>query len=197
MSNSLWPHGLYSPWNSPSQNTGVGSLSLLRGIFPTQGSNPGLPHCRQFLYQLSHTGSPKRGTVMIKSNPIPTRWVTHRLENNNTKEVLTLLWRFWIPHSVESQPGGFDKGTVNPQGVWPWGPAGYDYRPSRGLRKTETPILESANKILCAARPGGEDKWPHRRLNQNHLPVSDGRLWRHGLAGVHQRDEGTRRSPVV
>ena len=40
---SLRPHGLYSPWNSPGQNTGVGSLSLLRGIFPTQGSNTGLP----------------------------------------------------------------------------------------------------------------------------------------------------------
>ena len=58
MSNSLRPHGLYSPWNSPGQNTGVGSLSLLQGIFPTQGSNPGLPHCRWILYQLSHKGSP-------------------------------------------------------------------------------------------------------------------------------------------
>ena len=46
-----------SPWNSPGQNTGMGSLSLLQGIFPTQGSNPGLPHCRQFLYQLSHRRS--------------------------------------------------------------------------------------------------------------------------------------------
>ena len=51
---SLRPHGLYSPWNSPGQNTGVGSLSLLQGISPTQGSNPGLPHCRRILYQLSH-----------------------------------------------------------------------------------------------------------------------------------------------
>ena len=59
VSDSLWPHGLYSPWNSPGQNTGVGSLSLLQGIFPTQGSNPGLLHCRQILYQLSHKGSPK------------------------------------------------------------------------------------------------------------------------------------------
>ena len=38
-SNSLWPRGLYSPWNSPGQNTGVGSLYLLQGIFSTQGSN--------------------------------------------------------------------------------------------------------------------------------------------------------------
>ena len=59
MSNSLWVHGLYSPWNSPGQNTGVGSLSLLQGIFPTQALNPGLPHCRRILYQLSQQGSPR------------------------------------------------------------------------------------------------------------------------------------------
>ena len=58
MSNSLQPHGLYGPWNSLGKNTGVSSRSLLQGIFPTQGSNPGLPHCRQILYQLSHQGSP-------------------------------------------------------------------------------------------------------------------------------------------
>ena len=54
VSDSLRPHGLYSPWNSPGQNTGVGSLSLLQGIFPTQGLNPSLLHCRWILYQLSH-----------------------------------------------------------------------------------------------------------------------------------------------
>ena len=58
VSDSLRPHRLYSPWHSPGQNTGVGTLSLLQGIFPTQGSNPGLPHCRHILYQLSHKGSP-------------------------------------------------------------------------------------------------------------------------------------------
>ena len=52
VSQSLQPRGLYSPWNSPGQNTEVGSLSLLHGIFPTWGWNPGLPHCRQILYQL-------------------------------------------------------------------------------------------------------------------------------------------------
>ena len=59
VSNSLQPHGPYSPWNSPGQNTGIGSLSLLQGIFSTQGLNPGLPHCRWILYQLSHKGSPR------------------------------------------------------------------------------------------------------------------------------------------
>ena len=52
VSDSLWPHRLYSPWNSPGQNTGVGSLSLLQGIFPTQELNRVLLHCRQILYQL-------------------------------------------------------------------------------------------------------------------------------------------------
>ena len=52
--NSLQPRGLYSPWNSPGQNTGVSSLFLLQGIFPIQGSNPGLPHCWRILYQLSN-----------------------------------------------------------------------------------------------------------------------------------------------
>ena len=58
MSDSLWPHRLCSPWNSPGQNTGVGSHSLFQGIFPTQGSNPGLLHCRLILYHLSLDESP-------------------------------------------------------------------------------------------------------------------------------------------
>ena len=100
MSDSLWPHGLHSPWNifiqarileweafpfsrdlpnpgikprSPAlqadslpvelqgkpKNIGVGSLSLLQRIFPTQESNQGLLHCRWILYQLSHKGTPR------------------------------------------------------------------------------------------------------------------------------------------
>ena len=59
MSDSLQPHRLYSQWNSPGQNTGVGSRSLLQGIFPTQALNPSLPHCRQIVYQMSPQGSLK------------------------------------------------------------------------------------------------------------------------------------------
>ena len=66
---SLWPHGPNSPRNSPGQNTGVGSCSLLQGIFPTQGLNQGLSHCRWILYQLSHEGSP----VMQRS----LKWALH------------------------------------------------------------------------------------------------------------------------
>ena len=59
MSDPSQPHGLFSPQNSPGKNTGVGNLSLLQGIFPTQGPNPGLPHCRQTLYKLNHQRSPR------------------------------------------------------------------------------------------------------------------------------------------
>ena len=63
MSDSLQPQGLepprlLCPWNSPGQNTGVGSCSLLQGVFKTQGLNPCPPHHRQTLYHLTHQGSP-------------------------------------------------------------------------------------------------------------------------------------------
>ena len=90
MSKSLWPHGLYCPWDSPDQNTGVGSLSLLQGIFPAKGSNPGLPHCRQILYQLSHKGSPRilelvtypfssRLTQELNQGLLHCRWILYQL----------------------------------------------------------------------------------------------------------------------
>ena len=58
MSDSLQPPGLYSSWNSPGQNTRMGSSSLLQEILPTQELNRGLLYCRQILYQLSYQGSP-------------------------------------------------------------------------------------------------------------------------------------------
>ena len=67
MSDSLWTHGLCSPWNSPGQIT-VGSYSLLQGIFPIQGLNPGVLHCTWILYQLSHksaTGPPGESHTIL------------------------------------------------------------------------------------------------------------------------------------
>ena len=60
--NSLRPYGLQTirllcPWDSPGKNTGVGRHAFHQGIFPTQGLNPHLLHCRQILYPLSHLGS--------------------------------------------------------------------------------------------------------------------------------------------
>ena len=75
MSDSLCPQGLFSPWNSPGQNTGVGSLSLLQGIFPTQGSNPGRLYCRWILYQLSHQGSRRPGfDPWVRKIPWRRKW---------------------------------------------------------------------------------------------------------------------------
>ena len=66
MSDSLQPHGLqhsglFCSWDSPGKNTGVGFHFLLQEISLSQGSNPGLSHCRQSLYHLSHQGSICRG----------------------------------------------------------------------------------------------------------------------------------------
>ena len=69
--------GLFAaPWtmNSPGQNTGLGSLSLLQGICPTQGSNPGLPHCRWILSQLSH-----------KENPRILEWVAYPFSSGSSQ----------------------------------------------------------------------------------------------------------------
>ena len=81
VSNSLQPHGLYSPWNYPGQKTGVGSLSLL------QGSNPDLPHWRQILYQLSHKGSPR---IL--------EWVAYPFSNGSfwpSNQTGVSLWRMY------------------------------------------------------------------------------------------------------
>ena len=71
VSNSVWPYGLQParllcPWDSSGQNTGVGTCSRLRVIFPTWGSNSGLLHCRWILYHLSHQGSPRTSISAFK-----------------------------------------------------------------------------------------------------------------------------------
>ena len=99
MSDSLWPHGLYSPWNSPGQNTGVGSLPLLQRIFPTQGSNPVLPHCRQILYQLSHKGSSGWIETHWTSNPgtMSPSWALYFRDSTLAFLYLSFLtmWGIW------------------------------------------------------------------------------------------------------
>ena len=121
--NSPW-----KSWNSPGQDTGVGSLSLLQGIFPTQGSNPGLLHCGWILYQLSHKGSPRilewvaypyfsgssqprnRTRVSCIAGKFFTNWAIrvtftfhfHALEKKMATHSRVLAWR--IPETGE--PGG-------------------------------------------------------------------------------------------
>ena len=107
----------------------------------------------------------------------------HELENNNIKDVLPLLWRFWTPCQVSQ--------LEEPQGIWPWSPGGLDYRISTGLGETETLVLESTNKALLEPRPKGKEQWPCRRLNRNYLLPLKGLLWRHGSPGAPHRDGGT------
>ena len=105
VSDSVWSHRLYSPWNSPGQNTGVGSLSLLQGIFPIQGSNPGHLHYRQILYQLSYKGSPGWRKERGKLSDLRTWWTKMRSTPGHRKELManglpfhmsTLIDRWWL-----------------------------------------------------------------------------------------------------
>ena len=94
VSSFLWPHELYSPWNSSGQNTGVGSLFLLQGIFP------GLLHCRWILYQLSHKRSP--GILELVAYPFssgssqPRNWAGSPAWQADS---LALLQTYWIMHA--------------------------------------------------------------------------------------------------
>ena len=112
VSDSLRPYGLYSPWNSSGENTGMGNLSLLQGIFPTQGSNPGLPHWGQILYQLSHQGRPRileqvadsfssrssRSRNRTRVSSIADRLFTNRAIREWLMETLTLGGHFCALH---------------------------------------------------------------------------------------------------
>ena len=107
----------------------------------------------------------------MKSSPIPARWVTYRLDNNNTKEVITLFWTFWTPCQAslaEHPTKGFEiPREFGLECLWDL----IIDRTSRGLGETEISVLECTNNILPAPTPGREEQWPHRRLNQNYMIV--------------------------
>ena len=166
MSDSLQPHVLYSPWNSPGQNigvgslsllpwrdpnpgikprspalqadsfpaegkpknTGVGSLSLLQGTFPTQESNQGLLHGRQILYQLSYQGSPTGSEIQ--------KWTDMYIGNTEVKLCVCVLSHFspiWLlatPRTVARQ-APLSTGSSR-QEYW----SGLPCPPSRGSAQT-------------------------------------------------------------
>ena len=82
---------LFCPWNSPGYFPGVGCHSLLQGILPTQGSNPGLPRCRQILYQLSHQGSSGRSCILTENLPYLTVGFYELFTENSLKNQLLHL----------------------------------------------------------------------------------------------------------
>ena len=115
MPDSLRPHGLQPtrllcPWDFPGKDTEVGCHFLLQGIFPTQGSNPGLLHCRQILYLLSYKGSPLSEFSLVQfssvaqlcptlCNPMnhsrPGLPVRHQLPGVHSNSCLSSWW--WHP----------------------------------------------------------------------------------------------------
>ena len=98
-----------SPWNSPGRNIGVGRFSLLQGTFPTQGSNPGLQHCRWNLYQLSHRGSPRivewvaypfsRGSSWLRNQTGVSCFAGRFFTKWAIKEAL--VWRYSTPFRLD------------------------------------------------------------------------------------------------
>ena len=122
--------------------------------------------------------------IMIASNLIAARWMNRSLENNNTKEVRSLLWRFWALCQA-SQPRDPVKGLglsreYNFQGQW-----------DLITGETEAPLLEGTNKNTCASTPRGKEQWLHRILNQMYLLVLEGLLWRKVSTVACYRDRYT------
>ena len=90
---------LLHPWDFPGKNTGMDCHFLLQEIFPTQGLNPGLPHCRQILYQLSHQGSPERGIdIMNKSQESSQEGLQFSCTVKLVKPFLWILISFFVSH---------------------------------------------------------------------------------------------------
>ena len=100
VSNSLWPQDCSLPGssvhgNSPGKNTGVGCHALLQGIFPTQGSNPGLPHCRWILYHLSYQESPKLLEWVAYPFSRGTSWPRNRTRVSCIVDRIFTSWATW------------------------------------------------------------------------------------------------------
>ena len=95
-------HGILSP----SRNTGMVCHFLLQGIFPTQGSNPHLQHCRRILYHLSHQGSPYHN--------LNTKQITD-ISKDFQKSLGTILWLFGVQFKQNPKlPDFFQKQSLAP-----------------------------------------------------------------------------------
>ena len=103
---TLQPHGLYSLWNSVGQNTGVDSLSLHQEIFPTQGSNPCLLHCRWILYQLSPQESPRILEWVVYPSSSKSSW------SRSWTRISRITGRFFTTWAIREAQGFIIQGSV-------------------------------------------------------------------------------------
>ena len=136
----------------------------------------------------------RRSTTTIKSNPIPAGLVTHKLENNNTKGVFPLLWRFWTPCQA-SQPGDPTKRLGIPRESDLEGQQdliiGLSLDSGKQSGRLQSWMAQTKSRTQ---QERGKKQRPCRRLNQNYLLVLEGLLWRHGSSEAHHRDRGHGRS---
>ena len=158
----------YNPWNSPGHNTGVGSCFLLQGIFPTQGSNPGLPHCRRILYQLSHKGGPLLTQVCIK-----------HIQGLNAKEEKLIFILFW---SLEHLLCKAELWSRSQASLILYG-AGH-HRAMRCSEKYKTGLLnmlmirgKNATCTLNIKREGWNIFLQQSQVRNGFLPISFGIVW--------------------
>ena len=135
---TLRPHILYSPWNAPGLNTGVGSLPLLQRIFPTQRLNPDLPHCRRILYQLSHKGSPRilgwvaypyssrssqprnQTRISCTAGRFFTNWAIREENRRIHLQIACLLWYLYLDYTKNFYVGELSiaSGVLSADGWW-------------------------------------------------------------------------------
>ena len=128
----------------------------------------------------------RRGTSVIKSNPIHALWVTHKLENNYIAEVLPQEWKFWVPHQAP-QPEGLQMGGGAPRESSFEGQK--DLIP--GIPQTEGTrncTLRGHTQGLVCTRTQGKKQWPHKGLGQTYLLVLEGLSGRRGVVVAHYRD---------
>ena len=131
----------------------------------------------------------RRDTVTIKSNPIPATWVTHRLENNYTTEVLPQEWKFWAPHQAP-QPGGLAMGGGAPresgfegqQDVITGSPQDW------GKQKLHSWRVHTRSGVHQDPR---KKQWLHKSQGQTYLLVLEGLLQRWGVAMAQSGDKST------
>ena len=138
----------------------------------------------------------RRSTTTVKSNPIPAGWVTHKLENNNTKK----FWRCCEGSESQSSRPGNSK-----QGLWILRESDLEQQWDLIIGLSEewekkTPVLKATSKILHASRLRGKEQCTHRRLNQNYLlfwRASCGGLGQQGLPeGRGHREHQARKAPL-
>ena len=162
VSDSLQPHGLYSPWNSPGQNTGVGSLSLLQGLFPTQRLNPGLLHCRRILNQLSHKGSPR----VLEWVAYPFSRGSSQPRNGTLVSCITDgFFSSWATREALSEDEGVSKPPAPPLPSWPQFPRRFQFQCSCN-KLLQTYWLKIAH-IYYRSSGRQKPKWVSRGKSQS------------------------------